>query len=115
MKRNSDFNSECNRLKRKNSFPSPPMEEVDEFVESMTARGIQVPRYGMNNFLRIPRESLVRKAIDIVENRDKHIYISGAAGVGKTMLLQLIAIQLKKEGKRSIFILVSVGMTSKRF
>ena len=80
------------------------MEEVDEFVESMTARGIQVPRYGMNNFLRILRESLVRKAIDIVENRDKHIYMSGAAGVGKTMLLLLIAIQLKKEGKRSIII-----------
>lgn len=79
------------------------MQEVDEFVASMTSPGTAVPSHGWNSSLRISRNALVRKVIETVEDADQQVYIRGAAGTGKTVLLEQIAVQLKKEGKRAIF------------
>jgi hypothetical protein len=82
------------------------MQEVEGFVEYLTASGVAVPRYGLNNCLCIPRKALVGRIIKMVERDEEHnVYIFGAAGMGKTVLLELIAIQLKAEGKKSIIVL----------
>ena len=80
------------------------MLEVKEFVESMMAEGVEVPRHGLNSSLRIPRDALVQKVIQLAEGTERHVYIRGAAGTGKTVLLELIALHLQSVGKRAVFI-----------
>ena len=58
----------------------------------------------MNSSLRICREALVQKVIRLAEGSEQHVYISGAAGTGKTVLLELIALHLQSVGKRAVFI-----------
>lgn len=70
----------------------------------MSATGVEVPKHGLNPTLRIPRDALVQKVIDIAEGSDKHVYIRGAAGTGKTVLLELIAVHLQSVGKRAVYI-----------
>lgn len=84
--------------------PSQQMQEIQEFVSSMSATGLEVPRHGLNPTLRIPRDALVKKTIKLAEESLHHVYIRGAPGTGKTVLLELIAVQLEKEGKRAVFI-----------
>jgi hypothetical protein len=77
---------------------------VNEFVQSMMAEGVEVPRHGLNSSLRIPRDALVQKVIHLAEGAEGHVYIRGAAGTGKTVLLQLIALHLQSVGKRAVFV-----------
>lgn len=94
---------EGNKLKRKER-PAQSMLDVKEFVESMTAEGVAVPRHGLNSTLRIPREALVQKVVQLAEEIEQNVYIRGAAGTGKTVLLELIALHLQSVGKRAVFI-----------
>jgi hypothetical protein len=77
---------------------------VNEFVDSMLAQGVEVPRHGLNSSLRICREALVQKVIQLAEGSEQHVYIRGTAGTGKTVLLELIALHLQSVGKRAVFI-----------
>ena len=77
---------------------------VNEFVESMMAEGVGVPRHGLISSLRICREALVQKVIQLAEGSEQHVYIRGAAGTGKTVLLELIALHLQSVGKHAVFI-----------
>jgi predicted AAA+ superfamily ATPase len=63
-----------------------------------------VPKHGLNSALRIPRDALVQKAIQLAEENDQNVFIRGAAGTGKTVLLELITQRLQKDGKRAMFI-----------
>lgn len=94
---------EGNKLKRKER-PAQSMLDVKEFVESMAAEGVAVPRHGLNSTLRIPREALVQKVVQLAEENERNVYIRGAAGTGKTVLLELIALHLQSVGKRAVFI-----------
>ena len=94
---------EDNILKRKER-PAQSMLDVKEFVESMVAEGVAVPRHGLNSTLRIPREALVQKVVQLAEEIEQNVYIRGAAGTGKTVLLELIALHLQSVGKRAVFI-----------
>jgi hypothetical protein len=80
------------------------MKEVKMFVESMSAEGVEVPRHGLNHTLRISRDVLVQKVVQLAEGSGKHVYIRGAAGTGKTVLLELVALHLDSVGKRAVII-----------
>ncbi len=80
------------------------MLDVTSFVAAMTSEDSIVPPFGLNSSLRIDRADLVSKTIKIAEGRDQQVYIRGAAGTGKTVLLELIAMKLAQEGKRAVVI-----------
>lgn len=98
----TDLSPENNKLKRK-KWPEHMMLEVEEFVQSMIAEGIKVPINGLNSSLCVPRDALVQKVIQVAEGEYKQVYIRGAAGTGKTVLLELIALHLQSTGKRAVF------------
>ncbi len=75
----NQFTKRRNELKRKER-PAQSILEVNEFVESMMAEGVEVPRHGLNSSLRICRDSTFGG------EQIKHVYLRGAAGTGKTVL-----------------------------
>lgn len=70
----------------------------------MNCAGVAVPPYGLNSTLRIDRAELVAKIIHIAEGPDQQVYIRGAAGTGKTVLLELVALQLARERKTAVIV-----------
>lgn len=77
--------------------------DVAGYVAAMTSPATLVPNFGLNGSLRIDRNQLAAKTIELAE-ADRQVYIRGAAGTGKSVLLELIAQKLAHDRKKAVII-----------
>ena len=71
---------------------------MNEFVESMMAEGVEVPRHGLNSSLRICRDSTFGG------EQIKHVFAAPLERERLCYSLELIALHLQSVGKRAVFI-----------
>jgi hypothetical protein len=98
--------SDAEEHSKKKARPSSPALEIGtaECDAMLACGGAHVPDHGTTASLKLPRAALVARVISLVEAANREVYIRGAAGAGKSVLLALVGQELARQNKRFVLV-----------